>query len=341
MKWNEYGEWLVPHEKWLSGLNDGTLKMNLPANRVIDAANGRFVGALVPGDGLVDELARLPLHPQPAMQVVEASKVLTQLKPALQALQLTSSIGALASVANLGVSCAGFALVLNRLSKIDGKLDDMLGKLDVLQQSVEQLHIKSDALSFARIRSAADSLDRSMAAEQESVQQDLARRARDLFQESRHYYLGLWNKTQPWTSARIPVRTALEMESRFVACGIGEIQAEFVLGDKGSIRHAIKSVASDLTKHFALDAPAALRARSDAAARSEGDEYAGFIVSMTTVSAEFALAAGAANHNSMRVSQFDQDVDMLEDLRLTPRQLVQVTRAADGPHLFLLRSQAA
>src|SRR5262245_26542925 len=78
-----------------------------------------------------------------------------QLMQALGPLQLTSGVGAVASIAGLGVSVAGFALVLRRLGQLEHNLNEALGRL---KAEVERVQLTLDLLNMAELRSAWEQL---------------------------------------------------------------------------------------------------------------------------------------------------------------------------------------
>lgn len=336
---NPYARILQPASSELEGLLSGTYVINEGANRIVDAGTKRFVAALVPGAGLSDTLAQLPLNPTDAARVIQASEHLRRLEPFLSVLQLTTSVGALASVANLGVSCVGFAVVLRRLGRIEGKLDEALTRLEVIQQAVNGIGGHVEALSAGRLRSAAESLERALSADSSSGRRDLALRARDLFQETKNLNLELWRQTEPWGQLAIPVPTAMELQTRFVAAAIGEIQAEFVGGDMGAFRHAARSVASDYISLFRLDAPAALRLRSDQACDGGSEQIARFGFIVPQITAELRLAAETCDWTHRRLVSFEEDADLPEQLGADPVDVARATRAATGDDLYVLRRQ--
>lgn len=334
---NTFAQILQPADEYVPGILSGQYGINFPANRVIDANTREFVAALVPGGGVQDALAQLPLSPAEAATKLAASSDLASIAPMLKTMQIVSTVGALASVANLAVSCVGFALVLQRLSRIEGKLDDMMGKLDVLQDSVHRLHDHANALSLARLRSAGDSLDRALSASTPGKRDELASNARNLFQESRALYLELWRTARPWEHLTIPVNTALEMQSRYVACAIGEIQAEFIGGDMGTFRHAIETAVGDLNSHMRLDGPSAFRSRSDAASMQGPQILARFGQRMPELSAELRTAKEIASWTVTRLVAFAADADLPDQLGVEPHEIVRATRQAKGAKLYVLR----
>jgi hypothetical protein len=333
---NSYAELLEPAEQYLVGLQDGIYGFNHASQRVIDAKSGRFIAALVPGDGMQRTLSTLSLNPLEAAAQLATSPSLSSLLPVLQTMQLVSTVGAMASVANLGTSCVGFALVLQRLGRIEGKLDEMLTKLDVLQDSVRQLQGHADALSLARVRAAGDSLDRAVSADSSSKRQELATRARELFQESRALYLELWRAARPWHQLKVPVQTALEMQGRYVVCAIGEIQAEFIGGDMGTFRHAVRTTVEDFKEHLSLDGPAAFRSRSDASC-AQAETLARFGLTIANLSAELRVANDVTVWTATRLDAFGLDADLPNELGVEPFEIVRAVRSAKGDGFFALR----
>jgi hypothetical protein len=234
------------------------------------------------------------------------------------------------------VSCVGFGLVLQRLTRIEGKLDEMLTKVDVLQQSVQQLQVHTDALSLARVRVAGDCIDRAMSASTAAKREELATHARELFQESRALYLELWRAARPWHQLTVPVQTALEIQSRYVVCAIGEIQAEFIGGDTGTFRHAVRSAVDDFREHMSLDAPGAFRSRSDAAC-VQTDLLARFGLTLAELTAQFRVANDVTQWTATRLEAFALDANLPTELGLAPHEIVAVVRSARGNGLYALR----
>ena len=338
---NRWEQGLQPPDWTKEGLATGLFEMNVPANRVIRADDRTFVAALIPGDGVQNELAKLSLNPSEAGRLIGASRQLQGIAGLLSAMQITSTVGALASVANVAISCVGFAVVIHRLGRIEGRLDACIGKLEALQQSVAELHTQGEAMSIARLRSAGACLDRSLAAETPQSRRELAGRARDLFQDSKYFCLELWRRARPWDQGAIEVWTALEMQNRFVACAIGEMQAEFILGDLGSFRHAVRSTMEDFQEQMRLDAPSALRARSDAACSQGTPTLATFGGRLATTAAELRVAQATTAWTRARLAAFELDADLPEALGLEPHEIAKAVRSARGMAVYALARKAA
>ena len=136
--------------------------MTVPAKLLADVAGGAAYvsGALVKDSASHQILAHLqptgllsqvlssaasgPLAPVELVSSLGQSFQLFKIQQMLDAVRIVASIGAAASVINLGVSVGGFALVLSALKKADAKLDG-------IQSTVQTLARNADAEFFARI----------------------------------------------------------------------------------------------------------------------------------------------------------------------------------------------
>ncbi len=322
---------------WLPRLTSGDYMIDASTSRMIDGANGNFVGALVPSADLARSLSQLPLNLTQTQAAVKQTASLARLAPVLQSMQLISSIGALASVANLAVSAVGFDVVLRRLSRIDGKLDPLLGSVRTLQDALHSLHAEASALSLARLRAAGASLDRALSAEGEVSRRELAMRARNLFQDSRYFYLQLWNATDPWQNPDLSVDACLELEGRYVACLIGELQAEFILGDPGAIRHAATSGAKEVRTAMRLEPIRALRSRADAACQQGADTISRFDLEGPRLVNNLHVAGDATEWTARRIDGYAEEAELPRLLSMEPHEIMRAARDADGTDCYLLR----
>lgn len=109
---------------------------------------GQVVCWLRETSGLRDQLAEVEAG-SPLSLPVEAQEALTGIGAQLQA------IGAL-QVLNLGVSVAGFALVMHRLNRIDEKLSGMIDELRAIRQEVEWIGVRADFDPIFKITAAAE-----------------------------------------------------------------------------------------------------------------------------------------------------------------------------------------
>jgi hypothetical protein len=328
---------LGPSSQWLPLVERGVVEINRRANRLVWTDNGQFAAALVPTSGLAERLASLPITGSAVQAAGSALTDLTVVAPALEKLQLISTIGAVASVANVGISLVGFAVVLHRLNRIEGKLDQMMTKVDELKHAVEALGIELHALLLARLSSAHANLDRAVVASTERERTELARDARRLFQETRLRYLELWKRADPWNAPDIEIPTALELQGRYAAAAIGELQAEFILGDEGAFVHVSRSAADDVRTVMKLDAVRAFRARTDAAClrvRTEGHgpidqaHYAHQTIGL--VGEQVKLAGAATSETVERLRAFEEDAQLPNQLKLPPHEILLAMKEASG-----------
>src|SRR4051794_32784562 len=95
-----------------------------------DAATKRILGHLKEVGQLPGLLSRMPLPSVLGVggvaqigRWIDHHAQLKHIQVALDKLRLVSTVGAVASVAGLGVSVAGFAIVLNRLQRLESQLN--------------------------------------------------------------------------------------------------------------------------------------------------------------------------------------------------------------------------
>ena len=80
-----------------------------------------------------------------AMKAVQSAQ-LHKILQTVATIQTMATVGAVASVASLGVSIAGFTMVLSRLDRMERKLDALLARTEAVHQAVRRLDVKGDLL---------------------------------------------------------------------------------------------------------------------------------------------------------------------------------------------------
>jgi hypothetical protein len=110
-------EWLMTTVSSGRAYVDGAVVKSVESHQIL--------AHLQPTQGLLNQLVGVGLDGGPLSMVSDlASNVqLMQLTSLVEQVQRVATIGAAASVLNLGVSVGGFALVLRSLNKLDGKVD--------------------------------------------------------------------------------------------------------------------------------------------------------------------------------------------------------------------------
>lgn len=319
----KHSQILTPHEKWFPLLDQGLVTINENANRVIWTESGRFAGALVPGVALQERIVQIDAN------LGEVDKI-------LQRMGMVNNIGSLASLANIGISIAGYSLILNKLNHIERKLDILLEQILSVRSTLERINSHLDVLSLTKIQAASETLEKALAATEQSNQNDLAKHARNLFQEAKISYGLLFHTADLWNCVDTPVFAALALQARFVACAIGELQAEFLLGDEGSYRQTCLLTENDYSGRFALNVVDALRARSDKAVIRPLAEFLAFELNAEQLVNALILAQKTVSWTERRLISFADDGELPRLLGMAPVDVLRATLAAQGDTIYLL-----
>ena len=195
---------------------------------------------------------------------------LNEIKQTLDKLQLISSVGAVASVANLGLCAVGFTVVYKKLNRIDDKLDTTLLQLASVKQRLEEMHCKWEALTLAKLKTAADHLDIAQQATSSISRSDHARIAREYFSEHRNYFLELLKRTSAWLDGSIPMPSSTELYSRYIFCCLGHLHAEFMMNDLETYDNTLNLVKNDLRSISSFEKKDAFRSRHDTLVATQG-----------------------------------------------------------------------
>jgi len=115
-------------EQFLSRIANGEL---IRYGTIIkNASSGNIVGHLKEVGDFSSVVGQLSLNPVTGLlnlgSNITQNIQLNNIAQTLNTLQLASEIGAVASIANLGVSVAGFAVVIKKLKQIERKLDHVV-----------------------------------------------------------------------------------------------------------------------------------------------------------------------------------------------------------------------
>jgi|APLow6443716910_1056828.scaffolds.fasta_scaffold15182_2 hypothetical protein len=187
-------------------------------------------GAYVEGSLVKDSATKLILtHLQPSGQLTKAlvgsggnpylavantvsafaSNIqLEQVKGMLSTLQAIATVGAAASVLNLGVSIGGFALVLSKLRAMDAKLDGIAQKIDAIARTLDT---NFRAKGYSALNRAESAFELSSPAERKRYWQEAERDLDYLVQHSFQKLVGI--------GLDDPARLAENSRTRFVMTG--------------------------------------------------------------------------------------------------------------------------
>lgn len=158
---------------------------------VKDAISKQVVSHLQPAGALTKVLASVtggPLGALDAVSSVAANAQLIQIKSLLETLQTVATIGAAASVLNLGVSIGGFALVLSKLRAMDAKLDGIARQLDAIARTLDT---DFRAKGYSALNRAESAFELSSSAERKRYWQEAERDLDYLVQHSFQKLVGL------------------------------------------------------------------------------------------------------------------------------------------------------
>jgi hypothetical protein len=206
-----------------------------------DRATGHIVGHVqeLSGWGLIKSLpipgANLLQLGLDAVQAVQLHRI----KQTLDAVQSLATVGAVASVATLGVCVGGFTAVLGKLRRMDGKLDQALSQVSAIRGLVQDMDVKLDALPLARLKSRLEVIDLARHFDPVRRRTSLERAVDDLG-ELRHFYATLLASPRFCSLSSSQLVALLDTQERFMVTCEAELFAEFLLsGDPELIGHRL------------------------------------------------------------------------------------------------------
>ena len=154
---------------------------------------------------------------------------LQRIQQTLNTVQTLATVGAVASVASLGVSVAGFAVVIQKLNRMEGKLDRVLADTARTRGLVERLHVKFDVLPMAVLRARLEEVSRAGLYD-EPRRRDSLRDSVEKLAELRHFYGALLANPEFCAFGTDNLLALLDTQERLVATCQAELHAEFLLG---------------------------------------------------------------------------------------------------------------
>lgn len=197
-----------------------------------DTVTGHILGHLKEVGTWAEMASCVPLNPlTTAVQIgqwIDTRSQLSAIRQTLSQLQLISSVGAVASVAGLGVSVAGFAMILRRLERLEANAN---AAMERIRAEVERVRLKLDMLEMAEIRAAWERLAGARRSGDPSRSRDFIKDADQTFQKYRNYYYSLLREVRPLDKTGVPIAAVRELFARFLACGQAELEANLLFGD--------------------------------------------------------------------------------------------------------------
>ncbi len=294
-----------------------------------DVDTGQIVGHLKEVGNLAETLSNLT--PMGVLSQLGQHIQLAKIQETLETLQIISSVGAITSIATLGVCVAGFISVNNKLNQLNTKLDGILKEIKAIRETVERMNIKWDSLTLARLQTASERLIIAQSADTEYRRNCLLEKACNDFGELKNYYLSLVENNDFWINGDIPVDNAVEIYSRIIVCCLGQLHSEFLLGDLSAFKATLRIVNNKVSNISKFDKIKALRARTDSMSTD--------IFSMTKNRQNIAIQLKNAhlviNETNARVDTMFIEADYVEKSGLNPYIYIKYLREQD-PNIVLI-----
>ena len=238
---------------------------------IIKNSSGKIIGHLKEA-GIESVLKDFKIPTSPLSAGTEAIKAasgiaqnfqLKEMHKLLESMQLVNNIGALASVATLGVSVAGFAVVTQKLNQLEEKLDITLEKVDRVLEIVENLNMKQEVLEFAEVKTASEQLHNALFTEDIARRKDLLTQANYTFHKYKNYYLKIAQNKSIWYDGQLTLEEANELYARYITCVMGQLYSEFLLGDLSCFRESWKVINQEVKTISDIDKIQILRNNTD------------------------------------------------------------------------------
>lgn len=238
---------------------------------IIKNSSGKIVGHLkeVGMDSILKDF-KIPMNPLNAgTEAIKAVSGIVQnfqlkeMKSLLDSMQLVNNIGSLSSVATLGVSVVGFAIVTSKLNQLEKKLNITLEKVDRVLEIVQNLNMKQEVLEFAEVKTASEQLHNALFTEDSNRRKDLLTQANATFHKYKNYYLKIAQDKSIWYDGQLPLEVAHELYARYITCVMGQLYSEFLLGDLSCFRESWKIINEEVTDISNIDTIKILRSKSN------------------------------------------------------------------------------
>jgi hypothetical protein len=225
-------------------------------------------------------------------------------------------VGALASVAGLGVSVAGFAVALRRLGRLGQNLNEGMGRR---RAELERLHLQAELLRMAELTSAWQQLDGACRTGLPGRAGELLREAERCFQKYRNYCHALIGELRPLGRPQLTLPQVLELYGRYFACTAAELEANFLPHDFTQWRYRHEVIVSQLNDACASGPREMLRCRVDALGLVRQSEF-------LELKEQVVVTHDACRENRERLLTAGQEVDWLDRQRVAPEEYLRSLR---------------
>jgi len=299
---------------------------------IIKNSSGKIIGHLkeVGLDSILKDF-KIPTNPLnvgtetiKAVSGIVQNFQLKEMKSLLESMQLINNIGSLASVATLGVSVVGFAIVTSKLNQLETKLDVTLEKVDRVLEIVKELDMKQEILDFAEVKTASEQLHNALFTEDLNRRKDLLTQANATFHKYKNYYLKIAQDKSIWYDGQLPLEVAHELYARYITCVMGQLYSEFLLGDLSCFRESWKIIHKEITDISNIDKIKILRSKSDAnSSELFGTNYDDLVNKIKNTKE-------ILNETSKRIESMDYEAKYLIESNIEPFEYLKELRKMDN-----------
>ncbi len=264
-------------------------------------------------------------------QIGNVQKTVDQIQQTVEGLQLATNIAAWSSVANLGVSVAGFTIINQKLERIDSKIDVAVAEIEKIRKTLDRLELSWQAMSTAQLQRAAESIVVAEQANSAEKTQTLLRKASEDFSLRRHYYSNLLRAEGVFDEIALSPENLEELIARYTFCCMGLLHAEFSAGDLGSYGRYLESITQEYRDLVCFNPKDLYLARSDQldllAIGHDHKQHSAALVELSSY----------AEESANRIDSFKVELEYIEKHDLTADGYMEALREHDTDIILLPR----
>ena len=262
--------------------------------------------------------------------VTQVQGTLGAIQHSLASAQLLGSVSALASVASLGVSVAGFSIMFNKLERLETKLDALSEESLKIRKGIAKISGKMDLWQLAILRSKIEQIGMARLLDKDIGRHSLVR-AQESLMELRAFYVGLLSSPLLEVVGTQSLNEILDVQERLVAACEAELYADFLLdGSPRTITKRYQNQCDALGKAFSAS-PREIYERAET-----GDRQSGVYFSIRPEERAQAVKGYAAiRHESLaRLESWPALAATLHERRVSPQDYIEsIERMEDGRDL--------
>jgi hypothetical protein len=288
-----------------------------------NAVSGEIVGHLKETGNLGAILSSMPSNHAQTASFIASNIQLFKIQDTLNALQMISSIGSTASVLNLGVTIGGFAIVINKLNKIENKVDSVLQTNKEIKEILESLNIKSEYLQFAELKTALENIDNAEITLDNKRKVVLLNESNSSLRKMKNYFQRFIMLNNPIYISGFSEDDILSIYQRYFSTIYGVIQTEFILQDYKICRKDIKEFSNEIQQiQNSFDSQKMFRARNDFYKQYDSPTILTQTTQLEKAKLEMENFKSILNETFLRIESLDVELDYLEDSKLSYTQYI-------------------